>query len=70
MPILVRIVLDTNILTRAVTGPGGPAAEVLRAIVPPHLRIASPYLLAGLKRAIESVQPPFLFSRFKCILKM
>ena len=43
-----RIVLDTNILVRAVTGPAGPAAEVLRAISAPHLLIVSPYLLSEL----------------------
>ena len=47
-----RIVLDTNILARAFTGPKGPAAEVLRAIAPPHLLIVSPFLLAELTRAL------------------
>ena len=47
-----RIVLDTNILVRAVTGPAGPAAEVLRAINPFHLLIVSPFLLSELTRVL------------------
>jgi len=47
-----RIVLDTNILARALTGPSGPAAEVVRAIVEPHLLVVSPFLLWELTRVL------------------
>ena len=54
-----RIVLDTNILTRAVTGPSGPAAAVLRAIISPHLLVISPFLLSELTRVLgyERIRP-------------
>ncbi len=46
-----RGVLDTNVLVRAMAGPSGPAAEVLREIVaPPHLFITSLPLLEELAR--------------------
>lgn len=48
-----RIVLDTNILARATPGKSGPAAAVRTAIRPPHLLIASPYLLAELAQALR-----------------
>lgn len=49
-----RIVLDTNILVRAATGPRGPAGEVLRLVDrPPHLLILSPFLLSELSRALS-----------------
>lgn len=47
-----RVVLDTNILARALTGPEGPAAAVLAAIVPPHLLVVSPFLLSELTRVL------------------
>ncbi len=46
-----RGVLDANVLVRAMAGPSGPAAEVLREIVaPPHLFITSLPLLEELAR--------------------
>ncbi len=47
-----RVVLDTNILARAVTGPSGPAARVLSELLPPHLLIVSPFLLSELTRVL------------------
>jgi len=48
-----RIVLDTNILARATPGKSGPAAALRAAICPPHLLIASPYLLTELAEALR-----------------
>jgi len=47
-----RVVLDTNILARAYTGPSGPAAEVLRVITAPDLLVVSPFILSELTRAL------------------
>ncbi len=47
-----RVVLDTNILARAVTGPSGPAARVLSEIVSPHVLVVSPFLLSELTRVL------------------
>lgn len=41
-----RIVLDTNIVVRAVIGPQGPAGELLDRIRSPHMLIVSPDMLA------------------------
>src|SRR5947207_13118138 len=49
-----RIVLDTNVLARAVRGGTGPAAELLNTVmVPPHVFILSPFILAELARALR-----------------
>jgi predicted nucleic acid-binding protein len=49
-----RVVLDTNVLARAVRGGTGPAAEVLSIVmVPPHTFILSPFLLSELSRALR-----------------
>ena len=49
-----RIVLDTNVLARAVRGKKGPAGEVLRRVfAPPHLLIVSPSLLSELSRILR-----------------
>jgi putative PIN family toxin of toxin-antitoxin system len=49
-----RIVLDTNVLTRAARGGGGPAeAALLLAIAEPHQLVTSLYLLDELSRAIR-----------------
>src|SRR6266513_879273 len=49
-----RIVLDTNVLARAVRGGIGPAAELLGMVmVPPHSFILSPFLLSELARALR-----------------
>jgi putative PIN family toxin of toxin-antitoxin system len=49
-----RIVLDTNILARAASGPPGPAAELLlRAMQEPHILCVSPFLLAELSRVLR-----------------
>ncbi len=48
-----RVVLDTNILARAVTGPSGPASAVLRMIIAPHVLILSPFLLSELVRVLD-----------------
>ncbi len=47
-----RIVLDTNILVRALTGPPGPASEVYSLIDPPHVLFVSPFLLSELARVL------------------
>ena len=49
-----RIVLDTNVLARAVRGGTGPAAELLGIVmVPPHTFILSPFLLSELSRVLR-----------------
>lgn len=49
-----RIVLDTNVLARAVRGGTGPAAELLgKVMVPPHNFILSPFILSELARALR-----------------
>ena len=48
-----RVVLDTNILARAVPGASGPAREVLETMaVAPHLLVTAPQLLDELKRVL------------------
>jgi predicted nucleic acid-binding protein len=48
-----RIVLDTNVLARAVTGPGGPAGELLRRVQRDHLLVLSPFLITELARVLR-----------------
>jgi putative PIN family toxin of toxin-antitoxin system len=49
-----RIVLDTNVLARAVRGGMGPAAELLGIVMaPPHVFILSPFVLAELARVLR-----------------
>jgi putative PIN family toxin of toxin-antitoxin system len=49
-----RVVLDTNILARAVRGGSSPAAEVLGLVmVPPHTFLLSPFLLSELARVLR-----------------
>ncbi len=49
-----RIVLDTNILARAASGPPSPAAELLqRAMQEPHVLCVSPFLLSELSRVLR-----------------
>jgi predicted nucleic acid-binding protein len=49
-----RIVLDTNVLARAVRGGTGPAAELLGLVmVPPHTFLLSPFLLLELSRVLR-----------------
>ena len=49
-----RIVLDTNVLARAASGPPRPAAELLqRAIKEPHILCVSPFLLSELSRVLR-----------------
>jgi predicted nucleic acid-binding protein len=49
-----RIVLDTNILARAASGPPSPAAELLlRCISPPYVLCSSPFLLSELSRVLR-----------------
>jgi putative PIN family toxin of toxin-antitoxin system len=48
-----RVVLDTNILTRAVSSRGGPAAEVFERIAARHVLVVSLELLAELARALS-----------------
>ncbi|GEM_PF-319736 len=49
-----RVVLDTNVLVRAVRGGTGPAAELLSMVmVPPHTFILSPFLLSELSRVLR-----------------
>jgi putative PIN family toxin of toxin-antitoxin system len=49
-----RVVLDTNVLARAVRGGTSPAAEVLRLVmVPPHIFVLSPFLLSELSRVLR-----------------
>lgn len=49
-----RIVLDTNVLARAVRGGTGPAAALLGIVMlPPHVFILSPFILGELARALR-----------------
>ena len=49
-----RIVLDTNVLARAIRGGTGPAAKLLGIVmVPPHTFILSPFLLSELARVLR-----------------
>src|SRR5437588_2444045 len=48
-----RVVLDTNILARATPGKSGPATALRSLILPPHILIASPYLLSELAEALR-----------------
>lgn len=49
-----RIVVDTNVLARAVRGGIGPAAELLGFVMaPPHVFILSPFVLAELARVLR-----------------
>lgn len=49
-----RVVIDTNVLARAVRGGTGPAAELLAIVmVPPHTFILSPFLLSELARVLR-----------------
>lgn len=49
-----RVVLDTNVLARAVRGGTGPAAALLSMVMaPPHTFILSPFLLSELARALR-----------------
>lgn len=48
-----RVVLDTNILARAVASPSGPAGEVLDRIRYPHILVTSSQLLAELAEVLN-----------------
>src|SRR5438046_8705391 len=49
-----RVVLDTNVLARAVRGGTGPAAELLSIVmVAPHTFLLSPFLLSELSRVLR-----------------
>jgi uncharacterized protein len=49
-----RVVLDTNVLARAVRGGAGPAAELLAIVmVAPHTFLLSPFLLSELSRVLR-----------------
>lgn len=48
-----RAVLDTNILARSVAAPGGPAAELLEHLQPPHVLVASTHTLDELARVLR-----------------
>lgn len=49
-----RVILDSNILARAVYSVGGPAEEVFqRLTVPPHVLIISDFLLTELHRILH-----------------
>ena len=49
-----RIVLDTNILARAASGPPSPAAEVLQlSLASPHILCVSPFLISELSRVLR-----------------
>jgi putative PIN family toxin of toxin-antitoxin system len=48
-----RVVFDTNILTRAVASPSGPAGELFERVASDHLIIASLELLAELSRVLS-----------------
>jgi len=48
----VRIVLDTNVLVRALVSARGPAAEVLRRATRAHRLLLSPYLLDEVERVL------------------
>jgi len=48
-----RIVVDTNVLARAVCGPRGPAGELLRRVLQDHMLVLSPFLIAELGRVLR-----------------
>ena len=48
-----RIVLDTNVLARALSGPRGPAGELLRRVHSPHVLVLSFPLLDELARVLR-----------------
>lgn len=49
-----RVVLDTNVLARAVPGPNSPARQLLeRLLAPTHVLVSSPLLLAELARVLR-----------------
>jgi putative PIN family toxin of toxin-antitoxin system len=47
-----RIVLDTNIVVRAVASPGGPAGELFERIAADHVLVTSAELLSELARVL------------------
>jgi len=53
-----KVVLDTNILVRAVISPAGPAAELLTRIAADHLLVASLAILSELYEVLK--RPPKL----------
>lgn len=49
-----RIVLDTNILARAASGPPSPAGELLKlCLQAPHVLCVSPFLISELSRVLR-----------------
>jgi putative PIN family toxin of toxin-antitoxin system len=48
-----RIVIDTNVLARAVSGPRGPAGELLRRVQNDHLLVLTPFLIIELSRVLR-----------------
>lgn len=66
-----RIVLDTNVLARAVGSPAGPAAELFERIAAEHVLGVSSELLAelsrvlGYERAIEIMDDVQLLVRLR-----
>jgi predicted nucleic acid-binding protein len=62
-----RIVVDTNVLARAVRGGIGPAAELLGIVMaPPHVFILSPFILAELARALRYPRMRLLHKHRRC----
>ena len=47
-----RVVLDTNVLVRAMASPSGPAGELFERVAADHVLIASPELLEELSRVL------------------
>jgi putative PIN family toxin of toxin-antitoxin system len=47
-----RVVLDTNVLTRVVVSPGGPAGELFERIATSHVLVVSLEMLAELARVL------------------
>jgi putative PIN family toxin of toxin-antitoxin system len=49
-----RVVLDSNVLARAASGPPSPAAELLKlCLVSPRLLCVSPFLISELSRVLR-----------------
>jgi predicted nucleic acid-binding protein len=49
-----RVVLDTNVLVRAVPGSGGPAREALLQVTDdPHVLVISPFMLEEFGEALH-----------------
>lgn len=49
-----RVVIDTNVLARALLASSGPAAELLRlCIAQPHFLVTSPFILLELARVLR-----------------